>query len=158
VRNETQARQTGDGLWSSFYRGELHASSADRTLKTPAHTTGRASVRARILRNEANKCSCFQTDDTCVRAKNEGPTHPRVPLGRSQDRRGSACQSPAMASGRCRMHGGASTGPRTAEGLARSRRSRSKHGQYSAVALAEQKRVRELLVQSRELLKQMQAG
>ena len=56
------------------------------------------------------------------------------------------------------MHGGASTGPRTAEGLARSRRARWKHGLYSTEARAEQKRVRELLTQSRELLKQMQAG
>ena len=63
-----------------------------------------------------------------------------------------------MVNGRCRMHGGASTGPRTAEGLERSRRARWKHGLYSAEALAEQKRVRELLIQSRELLKQMQAG
>jgi hypothetical protein len=56
------------------------------------------------------------------------------------------------------MHGDASTGPRAAEGLARSRRSRWKHGFYSAEVLAERKRVRELLTQSRELLKQMQAG
>jgi hypothetical protein len=63
-----------------------------------------------------------------------------------------------MANGRCRMHGGASTGPRTAEGLARSRRARWQHGLYSAEPLAEQKRARELLTQSRELLKQMQAG
>ena len=61
-----------------------------------------------------------------------------------------------MASARCRMHGGASTGPRTAEGLARSRRARWKHGLYSAEAQPEQKRVRELLIESRELLKQMQ--
>jgi hypothetical protein len=39
-----------------------------------------------------------------------------------------------MANGRCRMHGGPSTGPRTAEGLERSRRSRWKHGHYSAEA------------------------
>jgi hypothetical protein len=63
-----------------------------------------------------------------------------------------------QANGRCRMHGGASTGPRTVEGLARSQRARWKHGLYSADSLAEQKRVRELLSQSRELLKQMQAG
>jgi IS5 family transposase len=56
------------------------------------------------------------------------------------------------------MHGGARTGPRAAEGLERSRRPRWKHGQCSAAALAEQKRVRELLAQSRELLKQMQDG
>jgi hypothetical protein len=43
-----------------------------------------------------------------------------------------------------------------AEGLARFRRSRWKHGFYSAEALAESKRVRELLTQSRELLKQME--
>ena len=56
------------------------------------------------------------------------------------------------------MHGGASTGPRTAEGLARSRRSRWKHGLYSAEAQAEHKRARELLSQSRELLKQIQGS
>ena len=32
------------------------------------------------------------------------------------------CKGPAMASGRCRMHGGASTGPRTPEGLQRIRK------------------------------------
>jgi hypothetical protein len=44
------------------------------------------------------------------------------------------------------------------EGLVRSRRARWKHGLYSADALAEQKRVRELLTQSRDLLKQMEIG
>jgi hypothetical protein len=47
---------------------------------------------------------------------------------------------------------------RTAEGLERSRSARWKHGLYSAEAMAEQKLVRELLAQTRELLKQMQAG
>ncbi len=56
------------------------------------------------------------------------------------------------------MHGGASTGPRTAEGLARSRRARWKHGLYSAEARAEQRHARELLIRSRALLIQMQAG
>ena len=37
-----------------------------------------------------------------------------------------------MSNDRCRIHGGASTGPRTREGLARSRRARWKHGFYSA--------------------------
>jgi hypothetical protein len=48
---------------------------------------------------------------------------------------------------------GASTGPRTVERLERSRHARWNHGKYSAEALAEPKRVRELLRQSRELLK-----
>jgi hypothetical protein len=55
------------------------------------------------------------------------------------------------------MHGAPAPGPRTAEGLARSRRARWKHGLYSVEAQAEHKRARELLTQSRELLKQMQA-
>ena len=36
-----------------------------------------------------------------------------------------------MANGRCRMHGGKSTGPRTTEGLERMRRAKTRHGLYS---------------------------
>src|SRR5262249_29181206 len=42
--------------------------------------------------------------------------------------------TPIRGKRRCRMHGGLSTGPRTAEGLARSRRARSKHGRFSVEA------------------------
>lgn len=45
-------------------------------------------------------------------------------------RAGTSCCAPAMANGRCRMHGGLSTGPRTPEGLARSRTANWKHGDY----------------------------
>jgi hypothetical protein len=54
----------------------------------------------------------------------------------AKTRAGSPCRSPAMHNGRCRMHGGASTGPRTPEGLARSRRANWKHGRYSEEARA----------------------
>ena len=37
-----------------------------------------------------------------------------------------------MANGRCRMHGGPSTGPRTAEGLARLRAARTRTGLHTA--------------------------
>src|SRR5512145_1643807 len=47
-------------------------------------------------------------------------------------RAGGCCRQPAMPNGRCRMHGGLSTGPRTAEGLARARRACWKHGYASA--------------------------
>jgi hypothetical protein len=60
-----------------------------------------------------------------------------------------------MPNGSCRMHGGASTGPRHRR---RARHARWKHGLYSAETLTEQKRARELRIQSRELLKQMQIG
>jgi hypothetical protein len=37
-----------------------------------------------------------------------------------------------MPNGRCRMYGGSSTGPRTAEGLTRIRGVRTIHGRYTA--------------------------
>ena len=52
----------------------------------------------------------------------------------AKTRQGCPCKSPAMKNGRCRMHGGASTGPRTPEGRARIAAARTKHGRYSAAA------------------------
>lgn len=52
-------------------------------------------------------------------------------------RRQTTCAQPAMRHRRrCRLHGGKSTGPRTPEGLARSRRANWKHGAYSREARA----------------------
>jgi hypothetical protein len=39
-----------------------------------------------------------------------------------------------MRNGRCRMHGGTSTGPRTIEGLERIRAAKTVHGAYGAAA------------------------
>ena len=41
------------------------------------------------------------------------------------------CQQPAMKNGRCRLHGGKSTGPKTPDGKIRSRMANWKHGFYS---------------------------
>ena len=60
-----------------------------------------------------------------------------------------------MRNGRCRMHGGASTGPRTLEGLARSRRANWKHGLYSVQAREEHRSLCRLLKSSRALLRQL---
>lgn len=57
----------------------------------------------------------------------------------AKTRRGTRCQGPAMPNGRCRMHGGKSTGPRTPEGLVRCRRSRWKHGLRSHQAIERRK-------------------
>ena len=70
----------------------------------------------------------------------------------ARTRSGAACQGPAMRNGRCRMHGGASTGPRTAEGLARLRAARTRHGAYTAEALALRRRFARLLRRARALL------
>ena len=64
------------------------------------------------------------------------------------------CLSPAMGNGRCRMHGGASTGPRTACGMERSRRARWEHGHYSAAAKAERRAARSELMDLRELVRE----
>jgi hypothetical protein len=67
-------------------------------------------------------------------------------------RDGGSCRQPAMRNGRCRMHGGKSTGPRTPEGLERARRSRWKHGYYSADAKAARQDARQSIRLLRRLL------
>ena len=59
-----------------------------------------------------------------------------APGCRARTRAGHPCRSPAMRNGRCRMHGGASTGPRTAEGLERCRLANFKHGMRSAEVIS----------------------
>ena len=50
----------------------------------------------------------------------------------AKTRSGSACQRPAYkVNGKCHLHGGASTGPRTEAGLARLTESRTKHGKFT---------------------------
>jgi hypothetical protein len=44
---------------------------------------------------------------------------------------GCPCQQPAMANGRCRLHGGKSTGAKTPEGAERARQAALRHGYYS---------------------------
>lgn len=50
----------------------------------------------------------------------------------ARNRAGLLCRAPAMANGRCRSHGGKSTGPKTEAGLQRLRLGRTKHGFYGA--------------------------
>ena len=51
-------------------------------------------------------------------------------------RAGGCCRQPAMRNGRCRMHGGLSTGPRTAAGRACCAAARCTHGFYAADTIA----------------------
>ncbi len=67
----------------------------------------------------------------------------KAPRCGAKTRRSTAFSAPAMANGRCRLHGGPSTGPRTLAGLERSRRARWKHGFYSRAAKDERARMRE---------------
>ncbi len=76
----------------------------------------------------------------------------KVPRCGARTRRGTACRCPAMANGRCRLHGGLSAGPKTSEGIERIRRAVTKHGRYSARARAERQYLRWLLKQCRQTL------
>jgi hypothetical protein len=69
------------------------------------------------------------------------------------NRRGTACQCPAMKNGRCRLHGGLSTGPKTAAGLERIRQAQTKHGWYSRDAVARRQETRRKLRELQDLLR-----
>ena len=50
----------------------------------------------------------------------------------AKTRRGTGCQRPAnKKNGRCRLHGGASTGAKTSEGLKRISQANMRHGKYT---------------------------
>lgn len=70
----------------------------------------------------------------------------------AKNRRGTPCQCPAMPNGRCRLHGGLSTGPKTLEGIERIRQAVTKHGMYSKRARAEREQFSMLLRRCRETL------
>jgi hypothetical protein len=71
--------------------------------------------------------------------------------GARSKRTGKPCQAAAMRNGRCKLHGGKSTGPRTMEGLERSRRANWKHGHFSREAKAERSRLRAAILALRYL-------
>ena len=74
----------------------------------------------------------------------------------AKTRKGTPCQRPAkLPVGRCRIHGGASTGPRTEAGLARVAAANTKHGRFTKIekakAKAQAQRVREIWKELKEI-------
>ena len=57
----------------------------------------------------------------------------------ARTRRASACRAPAMPNGRCRLHGGKSTGP------PKGHKNALKHGRYTTQAIARRRELRALL-------------
>ena len=70
----------------------------------------------------------------------------------ARTRSGLPCCAPAMANSKCRMHGGTSTGPRTAEGLERIRAARTIHGGYGAEMAEFRECVRVVKARARKLV------
>jgi hypothetical protein len=73
----------------------------------------------------------------------------------AKTRFGTPCRRPAMRNGRCRLHGGLSTGPKTSEGRHRIRLALLKHGRYTKQAKQERLQWRELVRTSMGLLRQL---
>jgi hypothetical protein len=71
------------------------------------------------------------------RLKNGNPSgdYLAAPRCGAKTRAGCACRQPAMKNGRCRLHGGKSTGARTAEGRHRARTARLVHGRRTAAVI-----------------------
>jgi hypothetical protein len=63
----------------------------------------------------------------------------KAPRCGAKTRRKTSCLGPAMPNGRCRLHGGKSTGPKTIEGLERSKKANWRHGRRSAEAIRQRK-------------------
>ena len=70
----------------------------------------------------------------------------RSPRCGARTRRGTPCRSPAMANGRCRMHGGKSSG------APRGNNNALKYGRYTATAIAERRELAALIRSMRKLV------
>ena len=81
-----------------------------------------------------------------------GPDWPGQRCG-AKTRQGTGCQRPAnKKNGRCRLHGGASTGPRTLDGRERISQVNMRHGKYTKDKLEKQ---RENAALGREINKEL---
>lgn len=70
----------------------------------------------------------------------------------ARTRGGAPCRNLPMRNGRCRMHGGASTGPRTAEGIERHRQAVTRHGGRSQATRDFRAAVRQLRADARKMI------
>ena len=68
----------------------------------------------------------------------------------ARTRKGTPCQSPAMANGRCRMHGGPSPG------APKGNKNALKHGYYSAEAIARRESISLLISAMKSSVKELQ--
>jgi hypothetical protein len=67
----------------------------------------------------------------------------------AKTRKGPPCRQPSMPNGRCKMHGGKSTGP------PKGSQNALKHGYYTAEAKEQRRQVRELIRDAQQLVGEM---
>ncbi len=70
----------------------------------------------------------------------------------AKTRKTKPCQSPAMKNGRCRMHGGKSTGAKTKAGIERIRKANFKNGLYTQEMVLGRKYMSWLIKESRKII------
>ena len=70
----------------------------------------------------------------------------------AKTRNKTSCKSPAMKNGRCRMHGGKSTGAKTEKGLERIKKSNFRNGFYTKEAFTDRKISADFLRESKKFL------
>jgi hypothetical protein len=75
----------------------------------------------------------------------------------ARTRAGCPGPAPAMRNGRCRMHGGAATGARTQDGIARIRAATTTHRFYSTEGVADRRRTDAFIAEARALLAAVRA-
>jgi hypothetical protein len=93
-----------------------------------------------------------------LRNGNPSGDYLKSPRCGARTRAGGCCRQPAMANGRCRMHGGLSTGPRTPEGRTRCRTTRLVHGYRTRAHLALRSRAAHAARRLRDLTAELRAS
>ncbi|MGE0118678.1 MAG: HGGxSTG domain-containing protein [Dongiaceae bacterium] len=94
----------------------------------------------------------------CLKNGNPSGDYLQAPRCGARTRAGCPCRQPAMANRRCRLHGGLSTGPRTPEGLARSRTARLTHGYRTRALIGLRSRAAHTARRLRNLNRALSAG
>lgn len=79
------------------------------------------------------------------------PNSDKILLCGAKNRQGQPCRRAPMPNGRCHLHGGKSTGPRTAAGIERMRAAKMIHGLYSRKSQEQAREMRDLIRQCQEL-------
>jgi len=89
--------------------------------------------------------------------KNDNPPGDfmKAPRCGAKTRKGTSCQAPAMKNGRCRLHGGKSTGPKTPEGIEKIRQAHLIHGEYTKEAIASRKEFNALMREYKKILSEI---
>src|SRR6185312_13233256 len=161
----TSAKASGDGASSNPPPATANALSAQDPVHRETATSHRGGTEAPIPPRAQAAATPGNVEDPTRReapSPRTGPLRNGNPRGNpnlaprcgARTRQGCPCKGPAMRNGRCRMHGGKSTGPRTAEGLARLRAAaRARHGgEAAAEARAFARSCRVLIRDTRALL------